>query len=44
MGKNPFGQTCRDHAVIDYLRLNFSILPGSWWYFEAEKGWRKVLR
>ena len=26
-GKNPFGQTCRDHAVSDYLRLNFLALP-----------------
>jgi hypothetical protein len=43
MEKNPFGQTCRDHAVSDYLRLNFSVLPGSWWYFEAGKGCRKML-
>jgi hypothetical protein len=21
-------QTCRDHAASDYLRLNFSVLPG----------------
>jgi hypothetical protein len=31
MGKNPFGQTCRDHAVSDYLRLNFLVSPGFLW-------------
>jgi hypothetical protein len=36
-GKNPFGQTCRDHAASDYRRLNFSALTGGWWYFEAER-------
>jgi hypothetical protein len=28
LGKNPFGQTCREHVVSDCLRLNFLIVLG----------------
>ena len=31
VGKNPFGQTCRDHAASDYLRLNPLVLAGFPW-------------
>ena len=30
-GNNPFGQTCRDHAASDYLRLNPLVLAGFPW-------------
>jgi hypothetical protein len=30
-GNNPFGQTCRDQAASDYLRLNPLVLAGFPW-------------